>query len=117
MPETCEFMEFCTQPLHANRRDRENIYVRGMPRPRHFPHHHHPLRRRRPPPPPILGTGPLLGHALLSSWDKPALGTCPLKFLGQARSCDRPFDILGTCPLLEHALLTCWDKPAPVPWP
>ena len=49
----------------------------------------------------ILGTCPLLGHALLNSWDTPAplghalqnywdmpaLGTCPSKFLGQAVQC------------------------------
>ena len=52
----------------------------------------------------ILGTGPLLGHALLNSWDMPAPGACPLKFLGQARFWDRPFKILGTAPLLGHAL-------------
>ena len=39
----------------------------------------------------MLGTGPLLGQAQNNSWDKPALGTCPLKCLGQARFWDRPF--------------------------
>ena len=43
----------------------------------------------------ILGTcpllaGPLLGHALENSWDKPALWD----------------NILGTCPLLGHGLQT-----------
>jgi len=44
--------------------------------------------------------------------DKPALGTGPSKFLGQARSWDRPFKILGTSPLLGQALQNSWDKPA-----
>ena len=50
--------------------------------------------------------------ALLSSCDMPALGTCPSKFLGHARSWDMPFKILGTGPLLGHALLNVWDRPA-----
>ena len=58
----------------------------------------------------ILGTCPLLGQALQNSWDKPALGTCPSKFLGQARSCDRLFKFLGTGPLLGHALEHTWDR-------
>ena len=52
----------------------------------------------------MLGTGPLLGQALQNVWDKPALGTCPLKCLGQARSWDMPFKMLGTGPLLGQAL-------------
>jgi len=43
----------------------------------------------------MLGTSPLY---------RPALGTGPSKFLGQALSWDRPFKILGTSPLLGHAL-------------
>ena len=39
-----------------------------------------------------------------NTWDRPALSTCPLKFLGQARSRDIPFKMLGTSPLLGHAL-------------
>ena len=39
----------------------------------------------------MLGTGPLLGHALYNAWGMPALGACPLKFLGHARSWDMPF--------------------------
>ena len=46
------------------------------------------------------------------AWDKPALGTCPLKRLGHARSWDIPFKMFGTSPLLEHALSNAWDKPA-----
>ena len=34
------------------------------------------------------------------------------KFLGQARSWDRPFKILVTGPLLGQALQNSWDKPA-----
>jgi hypothetical protein len=56
----------------------------------------------------MLGTSPLLGQALQNSWDRPALGTGPSKFLGQARSWDRPFKILGTSPLLGHALQNAW---------
>ena len=52
---------------------------------------------RSAPPPPL---NPLFRQALHNSWDKPALGTGPSKFLGQARSWDRPFKILGTSPLL-----------------
>ena len=37
----------------------------------------------------MLGADPLLGQALQNSWDKPALGTCHLKCLGQARSWSR----------------------------
>ena len=48
----------------------------------------------------MLGTSPLLGHALLNAWDRPALGTGPSKFLGQARFWDMPFKMLGTGPLL-----------------
>jgi len=55
---------------------------------------------------PALGTGPS------KFLDKPALGTCPSKCLGQARSWDRPFKILGTGPLLGQALQNSWDKPA-----
>ena len=80
----------------------------------------------------MLGTGPLLGQALQHPWDRPALGscllqflgqarswerpfkigTCPLKSLGQARSWDMPFKMLGTGPLVGHAFLHAWDKPA-----
>ena len=60
----------------------------------------------------MLGTGPPLGQALQNPWDKPALGTCPLKSLGQARSWDMPFKMLGTGPLVGHAFLHAWDKPA-----
>ena len=31
-----------------------------------------------------------------NAWDRPALGTCPLACLGQARSWGRPFKMLGT---------------------
>jgi len=55
---------------------------------------------------------PLLGQALQNSWDRPALGTGHSKFLGQARSWDRPFNILGTSLLSGQALQNSWDKPA-----
>ena len=51
----------------------------------------------------MLGAGPLLGQALQNSWDRRALGTCPSKCLGQARS---------TGPLLGQALQNSWDKPS-----
>ena len=47
----------------------------------------------------ILGTCPLLGHAILNSWDMPA-------------PWDMPFKILGTCPLLGQALRNSWVKPS-----
>jgi len=55
---------------------------------------------------PISILGPSFAETFMiaSSWDKPALGTGPSKFLGQARSWDRPFKILGTSPLLGQAL-------------
>ena len=46
----------------------------------------------------------------------PALGTCPLKCLGHARSWDMPFKLFGTCPLFGTCLLKClgharsWDR-------
>ena len=52
------------------------------------------------------------GQALQNSWDRPALGTGHSKFLGQARSWDRPFKILGTNLLSGQALQNSWDKPA-----
>jgi hypothetical protein len=60
----------------------------------------------------ILGTGPLLGQAIQNSWDRPALGTGPSKFLGQTSSQDRPFKIPGTSPLLGQALQNSWNNPA-----
>ena len=54
---------------------------------------------------PILGTCPLLEHALLSYWDRHALVTCLLKLLGHARFCDMPFNILGTSTLWRHSNL------------
>ena len=51
-------------------------------------------------------------NALQNYWDMPALGTCPLKCLGHARSLGLPFKILGTSPLLGHALQNSWDRPA-----
>ena len=51
------------------------------------------------------GTGPLLGHALYNAWDRPALGICPLKCLGQARSWDMRFKMLGRAPLLGQFLV------------
>jgi len=65
---------------------------------------------RSAPPPPL--SNPLFRQALHNSWDKPALGTGPSKFLGQARSWDRPFKILGTNPLLGQALQNSCDRPA-----
>ena len=47
----------------------------------------------------MLGTGPLLGHALQSAWGRPAFGTGPSKCLGKARSWD-------------NALQNAWDRPA-----
>ena len=55
---------------------------------------------------PLTFLGQARSGDILSSWDKPALGTCPLTFLRQARSGDMPFKILGTCPLSGHALLS-----------
>ena len=64
----------------------------------------------------MLGTGPPLGHALQSPWDKPAIGirtyvgtyvrtyVCPSEFSGQALSWDLPFNINGTNPHVRHAL-------------
>jgi len=60
----------------------------------------------------MLGTGPLLGHALCNAWDRPALGTCPLQCLGQARSWDMPSTMPGAGPLLGQALKNACDKPA-----
>ena len=60
----------------------------------------------------MLGTSTLLGHALENAWDRPALGTCPLKCLGQARSWDMPFKMFGTGSLLGQALQNSWDRPA-----
>ena len=49
----------------------------------------------------MFGTGPLLGHAL----------SCPRKCLGQVRSWDRP--ALGTCPVKYCKMLdNAWDRPA-----
>ena len=42
----------------------------------------------------------------------PALGTCPLKCMGNARSWDMPFKMFATSPLLRHALQNVWDRPA-----
>ena len=42
--------------------------------------------------------------ALQNYWDMPALGTCPLKCLGHARSWDMPLKMFGICPLLGRAL-------------
>ena len=52
----------------------------------------------------MLGTGPLLGHALYNAWDMPAFGTGSSKSFGQGRSWGMPFEILGTDPLVGHAL-------------
>ena len=59
---------------------------------------------------PILGTCPLLEHALLSYWDRHALVTCLLKLLGRARFCDMPFNILGTSPLWRHSKFLGQDR-------
>ena len=41
----------------------------------------------------------------------PALGTCPVRCLGHARSWDTPFTMLGACLLLGHALQNnAWDR-------
>ena len=56
----------------------------------------------------LLGTGPLLGHALQTAWDRPVLGTGPLKCLGQARSGDMPSKMIGTGPFLGQALQNSW---------
>ena len=58
----------------------------------------------------MLGTGPLMRHAHQNSWDKPALGTCPLKCLGKAGSLLTPFNkawdrpALGTSPYIYPSL-------------
>ena len=57
------------------------------------------------------GVGLVLGYALYIAWDRPALGTCPLKCLGERRSWDMRFKMFGTGPLLGQALQNVWDRP------
>ena len=62
---------------------------------------------------------PVVSHV---AWDMPALETCPVKGLGQARSWDMPFNMLGAGPLLGHALqmeyVKCpgCNREAEMPW-
>ena len=51
------------------------------------------------------GAGLVLGYALYIAWDRPALGTCPLKCLGERRSWDMRFKMFGTGPLLGQAFV------------